>query len=105
MVKPRSIAGTIYCLLAESALTVGCGEETTAPPDPEPEGEREPAPVPEDVFSLEPAPFDQQRTASEPFESAALPPQGVDPATWELLIPDDNVPNAERIALGRRLFF
>ncbi len=33
------------------------------------------------------------------------PPPGVDPVAWKRSIPEDNTPTAERIALGRKLFF
>ncbi len=57
------------------------------------------------VFSAEPAPLEDMRRGAEPFESARMPPAGVDRVVFESLTPDDNPPNEARIALGRKLFF
>lgn len=38
-------------------------------------------------------------------EVSMKPPLGVDPDYWKALIPADNTPTAERIALGKRLYF
>lgn len=35
----------------------------------------------------------------------AVAPKGLDPAIWKAMIPEDNAPNAARIALGRKLYF
>jgi cytochrome c peroxidase len=40
-----------------------------------------------------------------PKEAADKVPVGVDPAVWHSLIPGDNEPTPQRIALGRKLFF
>ena len=55
------------------------------------------------------APFEDQLKKIDPlvagFDPAAAPPKWVDPVVWKSLIPEDNAPNAARIALGRKLYF
>src|SRR5687767_8593611 len=34
-----------------------------------------------------------------------LPPPGLDPAIWRAMLPKDNLVTAERVALGRKLYF
>jgi cytochrome c peroxidase len=61
----------------------------------------------------EPAPhgatnFDVQQRALDALLAgvdATQPPLGVDPMVWAAMLPNDNGPTAERIALGRKLYF
>lgn len=50
---------------------------------------------------------EQQRQLDEllPPDSWSRPPSGIDPEIWRNSLPHDNLPNATRIALGRRLYF
>jgi cytochrome c peroxidase len=57
------------------------------------------------VFPTEPAAFDEQLRATPSPDAVGAAPRGVDPAIWELLVPDDNETTPARVALGRRLFF
>ena len=40
-----------------------------------------------------------------PAGDVGQPPAGVDPVIWEAFVPDDNAATAERVALGRKLYF
>lgn len=40
-----------------------------------------------------------------PERDVTKPPPSVDPVLWALLVPDDNEMSAERVALGKRLYF
>jgi cytochrome c peroxidase len=54
------------------------------------------------------APFDEQLKKLDPLiagSDPAVAPKWVDPVIWKALIPEDNAPNAARIALGRKLYF
>lgn len=54
------------------------------------------------------APFDQQLKQVDALIAGfdpAVGPKWVDPVIWKALIPEDNVPNPARIALGRKLYF
>jgi cytochrome c peroxidase len=58
--------------------------------------------------STEPTPLpDQEKAlaALAPSWSPGAVPKGVDPAVWPWLEPKDNAMTAERVALGRKLFF
>jgi cytochrome c peroxidase len=54
------------------------------------------------------APFDEQQKKLDALIAGfdpAVGPKWVDPVLWKALIPEDNAPNAARIALGRKLYF
>jgi cytochrome c peroxidase len=54
------------------------------------------------------APFDEQQKKIDALIAGfdpAVGPKWVDPVIWKALIPEDNAPNAARIALGRKLYF
>ncbi len=54
------------------------------------------------------APFEEQLKKTDALLAGfdpAVAPKWVDPVIWKALIPEDNVPNAARIALGRKLYF
>jgi cytochrome c peroxidase len=54
------------------------------------------------------APFEEQLKKTDALIAGfdpAVGPKWVDPVIWKALIPEDNVPNAARIALGRKLYF
>jgi cytochrome c peroxidase len=47
----------------------------------------------------------QQLTAMRTESPDKIAPAGVDPMYWKALVPSDNITNAERVALGRKLYF
>jgi cytochrome c peroxidase len=54
------------------------------------------------------AAFEEQQKKLDPLIAGfdpAVGPKWVDPVIWKNLIPEDNAPNADRIALGRKLYF
>jgi cytochrome c peroxidase len=54
------------------------------------------------------APFEEQLKKTDALIAGfdpAVGPKWVDPVIWKALIPEDNAPNAARIALGRKLYF
>jgi len=54
------------------------------------------------------APFEEQLKKLDALIAGvdpAVAPKWVDPVIWKALIPEDNAPNAARIALGRKLYF
>jgi cytochrome c peroxidase len=54
------------------------------------------------------AAFDEQLKKTDALIAGfdpAVGPKWVDPVIWKALIPEDNAPNAARIALGRKLYF
>jgi cytochrome c peroxidase len=54
------------------------------------------------------APFEEQLKKTDALIAGfdpAVAPKWVDPVIWKAMIPEDNVPNAARIALGRKLYF
>jgi len=54
------------------------------------------------------APFEEQLKKTDALIAGFDPanaPKWVDPVVWKAFIPEDNVPNAARIALGRKLYF
>jgi cytochrome c peroxidase len=54
------------------------------------------------------APFEEQLKKADALITGfdpAVGPRWVDPVIWKALIPEDNAPNAARIALGRKLYF
>jgi cytochrome c peroxidase len=49
---------------------------------------------------------EQQKLLDKVLNAAPVPPQGIDALAWtSIYVPADNVPNQERIALGRKLYF
>ena len=54
------------------------------------------------------APFEDQLKKTDALIAGfdpAVGPKWVDPVIWKAMIPEDNAPNAARIALGRKLYF
>ena len=54
------------------------------------------------------AAFDEQLKKTDALIAGfdpAVAPKWVDPVIWKASIPEDNAPNADRIALGRKLYF
>ena len=54
------------------------------------------------------AAFDEQLKKTDALIAGFDPmtaPKGLDPTIWKALVPEDNAPNAARVALGRKLYF
>jgi cytochrome c peroxidase len=83
-------------LLVLGLLAATACEQARAAPS-----EQAPAKAPHGATAME---EQMQRVDGLKLADGGAPP-GVDPVVWKLLVPEDNAPTAERIALGRKLYF